>query len=583
MKRKCLAMIILVFLTCSGLWAEIHEVKTHIPAVPGFLESVFFRTVESMVLPSEASGMVSDPFGDLAWNPAFVLRPEKKILYLDYGMNGLSPSILLEKISPALGASTKIPNSLHSSPMYGLLQPVSETPTINVAVILPLSKRMSLGIINKTVVDKQPFLEAWHHSDWGTEYIQNESSFEANTQDCTGIQSELTLGYRISKTMDLGLRAGYYRYSRNGDYLAPRKLNTDNSDIDATTTLTLDMPGEQFDLGLGVMIHIGPSTHLGISGGVTKGETTESTDYDENRNQFDEASSQSGSNQRNLELSASSEGTFKSKGTRKYFTLTFERHLSSKWTLRSFFSYSGYSVDSAGGIFSLDMEEKNYISTYTIPNFNYQFLTHHVEHERFMLVGTGTHNATSLKWFASADYHPSNTWKFFGGIQIRHNSLDQEFQERSNFRELYLRQESGADSESEQTDWQKDQSYMVDGEYREWLISLPLGMKVALTDRLDLLIGTDLTLTISRSDLTGEERFNKTIYQKWYNDNLQTQKESNGNTHQYRELSPSTLNKQIRYNLGLTYHAAKGLDLYLHSYCNIFDTANWSFGLMYRW
>ena len=588
---KWLPMIIIVGLvSINGLWADVPATNTHIPAVPNFLEPLFFQTVESMVFPPEASGMVSDPFSDLAWNPAFVLRPQKKMIYLDYSAHNETPSLLLGDFSKSFGTTARIPNEEIRTEMYGIPQPVNNQPLVNIAAIIPISKRLSLGILNKTTVDRQPFLDAWYAPKWDSYYDHNRNlnDFDENSQTASGVQTEISLGYSFGGgVVDVGARFGYYRYSRSGDFSDLWREQLLDETIDNSNGVSLDSTGEHTDLGLGVVLHIGSSTQLGVSVGQTNGDCDEGFEFMETRDQHLEGTYYYYTYDRFYENDFLSNGNSwngnESSGHRDYFTVTLEQTFGPKWTIRSFLSYSDYTATSDGSVDFKYLREDNDFDTYQYSSGNRYYLDHYIYDRTFNVQGSGRHDASRWQWFASAIYHPSKNWSFFSGVQLQHYRVKEEFQEKSVYQYNYTHEDTGTYPDLWEKMVQWERNYQVNTEFDQWRIYLPLGMKVSLNKKLELLLGADLTLTVSNADQTGDEVYPLIIEKYWDEGEMEASSAQTDVRTTYRDHSPKVLDRQVRHHVGLTYHAAKGLDIYLRSFGNIFDTANWSFGLMYRW
>jgi hypothetical protein len=562
-------------LPLNTLWAQTPEVKIKVPAIPSFLEPLYFQTFESMVLPPEASGMVSDPFSDLAWNPAFVVRPNKRMVYLDYGLHNRTEPHAFRNFSHSFGTSGTLPNEMLRTDIHGQIQPLTNRPLVNVAAIFQISKRFSLGIVNKTVVDRQPFLDVTDKSN---------SPFDVNRQAGSGVHTELSLGYKIGNIVDIGFRVGYYGYRRDGEFKDNWKDDKTLDYFDNQNESIFDVSGNHTDLGVGLVIHIDPSTSLGVSAGITSGDSSEQNKFDEIRTGFRETIDISNSREQWFRYGISNWHWSECDGERKYATITYEHQLGTKWALRHFFSYSDYSMDCRGGLnapspYEFNRYEEGYIRYNPGEQGSQYFISEH-----FHLEGTAVRNAIRWKFSTSALYTPSPNWSFFGGIQVQRYSLKEEFQEHSDSAYVYQR-EYNYDNSSEiiEERSRRHGDYWVDATFKQLWIYLPVGIKITPLKKLELTLGADLSLSISTEEQTARKvypQINESYRRNGILTNTRTLTDVFVN---YTYQSPKTLYGHVRHHIGLTYHVAKGLDLYLRSFGKIFEETDWWFGVMVRW
>ncbi|MDD5764942.1 MAG: hypothetical protein PHW79_01635, partial [Candidatus Marinimicrobia bacterium] len=85
---------LIFFFFTSFLLATVPSPTIRKPDTPYFMETLDFRTMQMKIFTPEVSGMLSDPYSDLIWNPASVLKSPKKSVYLDFNLRNESRSTL---------------------------------------------------------------------------------------------------------------------------------------------------------------------------------------------------------------------------------------------------------------------------------------------------------------------------------------------------------------------------------------------------------------------------------------------------------------------------------------------------------
>lgn len=435
LQKKFIMLVLLLILLITQIFADVPPIRTHRPDVPYFLAPMYFQTVLMMVFPSEISGMVTDSYSDLIWNPAFIVRQSQKSLYLDFNAQNNSSYFSVPDFTQYSNYYSSYTDAMVQPRWYTQtsLNTVKTTPIYNFAVILPLSSKITVSLMNRSIFDYGPYRSAydWRNFDqalpigMGKTDVQR-LDIDENQQTVFGTQSEIMLGYNISEKVDLGFRFGHYSYNRDGNLFDSKLGVYPHSSFDNLNDESFDIAGHHIELGVGLIYHIKDETHLGFYGGLTMGKSTEDTfskdssdtwyERDTNKNYYSD-----------YQYSLESRESYSGDGTRQNIALTFEQDISTKLKLRSFLSYNWSNIDTAGSSTSANSTSEDMAYDYYYA-YNKHFRGKESQGNRESgLSGSGENRTNHWNWFASLSYVPKINWTLFGGVQIQKFSVKQEF------------------------------------------------------------------------------------------------------------------------------------------------------------
>ncbi|MFQ6616909.1 MAG: hypothetical protein ACE5HZ_09140, partial [Fidelibacterota bacterium] len=273
--------------------ADVPPQRLHKPNVPFLLESMRFQTVQMRIFAPQVSGMIMDPYSDLHWNPAFVLDQKGKSGYLDFNPQVDAPVFPLRRyalytdpyqfstsymVLPRWYSRTTV-NTVDTSPIY------------NVAALAALSPRISIGFINRSAFDYGPFRSAYRGYYEGADVFALSFSPDSgpfpsglepqrlevddNQQTVIGTQTELSVGYRLLRNIDLGIRLGQFLYGRDGTLYDSKWATYPHSSFANLEDESLNIEGGHREIGLGLMVRLNDRTRIGVYGGNLAGDGTE--------------------------------------------------------------------------------------------------------------------------------------------------------------------------------------------------------------------------------------------------------------------------------------------------------------------
>lgn len=583
----------LIIVSVTGLFPGVPPAGTHQPDVPFFLESMNFQTMQMHIFPEHISGMVSDPYSDLIWNPAYILRQSKKSLYLDFGVKDKFSFPMINDFSLYKNYYSYYPTSLVLPSWYMSSSPsaVSTSPLYRFAAIIPLSAKITIGFTNRSIIDYGSFRSVPNY--WDDIYDRFDPYAEIglkpqrlevdeNQRTVFGNQSEITLGYKLSKKIDLGLRLGYYTYSNDGNLYDSKEGVYPHFSFTNLDDETDKISGHHFEAGIGLLFHLGTKTRLGLYGGFTTGKCTEdisALDTKESWSERDVNPDYYNINQYSMNSSESYSGD----GKKPKFSLTFEHDFSKKLLFRSFLSYTKSSIDTSGSTISINTGavDRTY-DYYHAEDFHFRRYEYNSDGESG-LSGSGEKRTNSWKWFASLTYKPNKTWGIFSGVQIQRYTFEQEIDETSHYMSASRTKYSIFEPESKKYQHSANKNYLLTGNYERLSLFLPVGLKIKAVKRLFFILGADLALTFSEQSLQGEILYPGIVTRKWQNGKLIVDDREVNRYEEYSSDPAKVLIKTLSQRFGIVYEHPAGVKVYLGSYGNIFHTDNWSFGFEMNW
>lgn len=595
--KTFLTIILILFLSALSLWTDVRPGITHQPEVPFFLQSMNFRPMQLQIFPQQVAGMVKDPFADLIWNPAFITDQDKTVIYLDLNAQTHPPASQPNFLNRNQFYNSYLLN--YNPPRYygtSTYSRLDNSPLYNFAAIFSISKKLKLGVVNRTILDQGSFRDFTVHSPSSflsqsgyTYYYYNEmlnyspperESWAKNQQDILGNQVEVFLGYSLSERLQLGIRFGHLTFSRNG-----RLFNSDKGIFTWTRherldKNSLDTSAHHIEAGLGIVFKVGDSTQIALYGGVTTGSGDESlTGQDDFYRLYEDITDNKYFEQYQDFKKCVEKSSFE--GNKPTLTLTFIHEFSRSLSLRSLLSCSWSETTTTGTTDG----DKQFLDDYGYDTYvSYNTYAYRKRKETidasFHLTGEETRKTSSWQWFASLTFAPNQSWNLFGGIYLQGSKFTQAVEENASS----LRNRHIAYTLYNPTTYRYydsfDSTYRLDGEITQWMLFLPLGLKARIIKQVDLILGADLNLTLLEKAMTGSLVYNSRIHRYWYNEKLSSQSVEKDRVEDFSETSPRELTKRIGHNFGLIYHIGKHVDIYLRSHGEIFRTSNWALGML---
>jgi len=591
MRNRISLIIAIALLGCSvSISADVPSPETRNPAVPYFMRSMEFQTLQTLIFSPQYAGMVRDSYADLLWNPAFICGQKEKSVYFDLNLGRGASSADLLPVDPSYYSG----NYIVAPRWYSqtTINTMNVDPHYNVAALIPLHPKWTLGLFNRALFDYGPFRSTlyWEENRWGaaadnkyfdTQYELQRLEIDDNQQTIFGIQNEAILGYSLSKKLDLAFRLGHYLYDRDGTLYDSKWGVYPHNTFGDLNDEALEINGHHIEAGLGITYHIDDKTRIGLYWGWMNGSSSETTtsrdtscswsERDTNTKYYDED---------HYELNSSN--IYESDATRPRFTLTFEREVNSNFTFRSFLSGSWANTDISGKTASWDTTCGEY--TYDYYSGSYYFRKHTFHGGlKSSLSGTGEERSSQWKWFASLIWTPGESWAAFGGIQIQYETFCQKFEELSDYRTHNWNKYTIYAPESDETIYTHDKVYAFDSESKIWSVFLPIGIKAKLAKGLSLLVGTDMIMTLTDGKSNGALLYPERITQKWQDENLIVEDLEINRYEEYHSQPAKEFDRTIYHHFGLMYEHPSGVCVFFRSSGEVLDTANWAMGFSYNW
>jgi len=122
------------------------------------MESFNFQTIEFSLFSTDIAGMVQDNYGDLMWNPAYLSSVCNRSIYLDLNF-GNSSTFGQSASSYYTSADYLVYPSWYQQTYISGIQ---TTPLYNLALLLPITEKLTVGIINRSLFDYGPFRETYY-------------------------------------------------------------------------------------------------------------------------------------------------------------------------------------------------------------------------------------------------------------------------------------------------------------------------------------------------------------------------------------------------------------------------------------
>ncbi|MEJ2629020.1 MAG: hypothetical protein P8078_10735, partial [bacterium] len=207
----------------SPLIADVPYPTTHKPTVPYHMQYINFQPVQLDIFGEYISGMLVDPYADLSWNPAFILSQSQASAYLKINFHQVESSSSYY-INPEYNDSYAILPRWYSSSTINIL---NAEPIYHIAFLKTISSKLSLGIINRSIIDYGPYRSTlwWDQGGWDNERAASAYAakpepqtlhVDENNQHIIGNHLETYLGYQLSPSLAVGVKLGHYLFRQEG-------------------------------------------------------------------------------------------------------------------------------------------------------------------------------------------------------------------------------------------------------------------------------------------------------------------------------------------------------------------------------
>ncbi|MFH1250152.1 MAG: hypothetical protein V1715_03505 [bacterium] len=590
MKTHLFSAVVLLIIS-PVILADVPLSVTRKPDVPCFMEPFNFKTIELSLFSSDVTGMVTDDYGDLMWNPAYLSKIQKRSIYLD--LNFGNTFTTGQTVSPYYTSADYLVYPSWYQQTY--ISGIQTTPLYNLAILLPITEKLTVGIINRSLFDYGPFRETYY---WDYRYLETNSymdysaimddlepqrlEVDDNQQSVYGFQTDVMLAYRLNKRLDLGLKIGNYIYRREGELYDSKWGFYPHSSFADLNDEQLDINGDQYTLGFGLLYHSNAKTTLGVYGELITGNSTEeSVSLDSSYSWSERDTDPDYFSFYDYDLSGKQ--AYDADATRPSRTITYEKNISDKLTFRSFLKQSGSKTDIGFGTSSEDtsFSDRTY-DTYNNSSYYFQRLTSH-RANRQHFSGEGQENSSQWKWFASLIYRTDNDWSLFGGIQINKYHIEKEYHEESDY---YSKSDNNYQYYSPHTNSYlntHEKYYEYTSESDQYIVSVPIGIKARVIKDFYLILGGEMHYYLSNGWEKGRQLYPEVISKRWENGTLIVNDLEEDRYEEYSSNPAKDFTRSTNVNLGFAYKHPSGINLYVRSNGNIMETAGWNLGFEYRW
>jgi len=587
--KKLTQVGILLLCYSFTIFAGVPVTKTRNPSLPYFMERTNFQTILLNVYGNNISGVFPDQYGDLNWNPAYVLTGSENGMYIDFNYQSIGTSNYgyynsssYEDVSPKWYGNTYV-NSLQLQPLF------------NFALIQKINDKLTIGIINRSIFDYGPFRStsnSWYYSNSLSSIEYDSRAYEDlelktvevddNQQSVWGTQTEFTLGYNLSPKIDIGMKLGHYIFRQSGDLYDSRYSKQPHSFIDELSDEDFKINGDQYEIGAGLIYHLDDKTNLGLYLSLMKGNSSENNLAIDNSDNWSETPTNK-DYYSIREYDLESNYSFSSDGTSPFLTLTFEKEFSTKLSARSFFSFKRSNKEITSSINST-------YTSYSDRTYDYYFSDNYYfrRNETFQqavssLAGSGNEISENYKWFASLIYKPENTWSAFAAIMVQYQTKEIDLSENSSYKrnsytESFLFNPSTFNSFQSHT-----KIYDYNYNYNLWSAIIPVGIKAHVYGGFSFLIGTDLQFNLMNIKESGDLLYPIRIRRITENGVVTLDDIEENRPETYSSDRPTEFSKTSAIHFGAYYEHCSGIKVYVKTEGDIFNKSFWTFGLAYNY
>lgn len=584
---KFVIILVIFFLQYSitgAIGEEVPFPTIHKPPVPYHMQCINFQTLQLDIFGNYASGMLGDPYADLSWNPALITSQPRSTIYLKVNFNQAS-STSSYYINPEYGSSyTVLPRWYNTTDINQL----NMEPVYHIAYLRPISSKFSLGVVNRTMVDYGPYRSTgwWNARGWDVDKIIPENDYnlepqtlevDKNNQQVWGNQMEIFLGYKWTPSLSAGLKLGHYFFRRDGNLFDSKwGYHPHYSYADLNDEL-LNLNGDQYECGLGLIYHFNKNTSLGIYGSFMIGSTKDSRAVQDTLDNWAETAEDTKYySLRKYDLIRGEE--FSSDDTQPLFSLIFEKKFSRDFTLRLFLKSYWLNSDVSGTIISQDTTHTDR----TYDDYSNQY--HYFRRQRTYyksnanLQGEGNTSSSTIQWFTSLIYAPDEKWSFFSGVYFSGTVLDREIIEDSEYLSYSYLEYSQYNPETRKDLYSQEKNYVYTLHSEQWNCILPIGFRLSIVKGFDLFLGAHLSFIGYDSKEEGSIVYPRKLNQKWVDGDLIVSDLEENRYELYTSDPSFSLQRETDIHLGARYEHPSGIRVYLKTEGDFSDMDYWALG-----
>ena len=588
MKTKLFWTVII--LSQMHLYSGVPYPQTHQPASPYFMEQINFQSILLKTFGNDISGIVTDKYSDMSWNPAFILGNSENGVYMDFNYSKSRTSYYKYYHSP--GYDAVVPNWYRNTSITSLQM----DPLYNFAFVKKITPKISIGVINRSIFDYGPFRSSSRWRDYNSSGM-NSSQYDdsaykelelktievnGNQQTVWGTQSEIYLGYKLSSKIDIGIKFGHYIFRRWGNLDDSKYSKQPHSFVNSLNDEDFNIDGNHYEFGGGLIYHFDKKTDIGIFASIMNGSSSENNTSSDHSEYWSERATEPdyySVNKYNL----SSNNGYSSDGNSPFFTLTFQKEISSNLLLRSFFSYRQTKNSISGSILSTDTTYSDRTYDSWDHNSTTYFFTRNEDFRgaESTLSGSGNEQKRNYKWFASLIYKTDNEWSAFAAIIIKKHSLNLESSENSTYYQNLFSQRYyyKPGTSGQYNSFIKNYQYIYNSNL--WSAILPVGIKANIIGGFSLLIGTDLKFELVEIKESGDMLYPQRINRRTEDGNIVLEDIETNRPETYNSDQPKVFNKTSAIHLGAFYAHSSGIKIYVRTSGDILDKNSWAFGVEY--
>jgi len=199
------------------------------------------------------------------------------------------------------------------------------------------------------------------------------------------------------------------------------------------------------------------------------------------------------------------------------------------------------------------------------------------------LTGAGENKSNRLRWFASLIYRLRRNWSVFGGIQIQKFVYEKECDESSGYTSHNWSEFSIYQPETRKNYYTHTKDYSFKKTYEQWSAFLPIGIKAKISKGLYLILGSDITFTLTDESSEGKLLYPQKITRKWENDKLVVEDIEKDRYEEFNSDPAKEFSRSLAHRFGIMYHHKSGAKLYFRAFEDVFKTTNWALGFEMNW
>jgi hypothetical protein len=594
--RSSRSILIAIVTASVSLNAAVPAPRFRKPDVPGFLQSMEFRTVMMQTFPSEVSGMVPDAVSDLIWNPATLAGLSKRSAFLDFFGGEGNPIFSASAAASGPAVNARSWTDEIAAPRWYPQTVVSSTetrPLVSLGLLLPVSRRLSVALFDRLLFDYGPFLQgvsaggAWNeaadrYNDKSGDVSLSRIETGHNQQTTVGNRFETVIGFRASDRLDLGLRLGQLMYRRDGDLLEDNWANYPHSSSADLEDESLRIRGRQWEAGLGAMFRSDSTFRFGVYGGLVSADGSEKSASIDTTAAWSERDTDPRYFNRSASL-LTADQSYDADGVRPLISANAEKRISGNWLLRTAVSYSWSDTDVTGALASSDTTAGSQGYDYWSNGSNYYRREQSQGSRASVLDGTGTEKTGTWKGFVSAVYAPGGSWSLFGGLHVQRQRFERDFSENAETMTHSQRVYTIYDSGSERSYYHHTRQYSTETRVDRWSLALPVGMRVRVAKGFSALIGASAAFLLEDESSSGTRLYPVKETRRWEDGSLIVNDREINRAERFDSDPAKVLTRQLGRYFGLVYGHPSGVQAFLKFTDDFSQLSGWTIGFGMDW